>query len=138
MIMGRIMAIDYGGKRTGIAVTDPLQIIAQPLTTVDTKNLFDFLKEYLEKEKVDEIVIGYPMHLDGTDADITEEIKEFAKKIVEKFNIKIDFLDERYTSKRAVQTMVQGGFKKKDRRKKENIDKIAAAIILQDYLETKN
>ncbi len=136
--MGRIMAIDYGGKRTGIAVTDPLQIIAQPLTTVDTKNLFDFLKEYLEKEKVDEIVIGYPMHLDGTDADITEEIKEFAKKIVEKFNIKIDFLDERYTSKRAVQTMVQGGFKKKDRRKKENIDKIAAAIILQDYLETKN
>ena len=132
------MAIDYGGKRTGIAVTDPLQIIAQPLTTVDTKNLFDFLKEYLEKEKVDEIVIGYPMHLDGTDADITEEIKEFAKKIVEKFNIKIDFLDERYTSKRAVQTMVQGGFKKKDRRKKENIDKIAAAIILQDYLETKN
>lgn len=132
------MAIDYGGKRTGIAVTDPLQIIAQPLTTVNTKNLFDFLKEYLEKEKVDEIVIGYPMHLDGTDADITEEIKEFAKKIVEKFNIKIDFLDERYTSKRAVQTMVQGGFKKKDRRKKENIDKIAAAIILQDYLETKN
>ena len=136
--MGRIMAIDYGGKRTGIAVTDPLQIIAQPLTTIETKNLTDFLKNYLEKEQVDEIVIGYPMHLDGTDADIVGEIKDFAKKITEKFNVKIEFFDERYTSKRAVQTMVQGGFKKKDRRKKENIDKIAAAIILQDYLETKN
>ncbi len=132
------MAIDYGGKRTGIAVTDPLQIIAQPLTTIETKNLTDFLKNYLEKEHVDEIVIGYPMHLDGTDADIVGEIKDFAKKITEKFNVKIEFFDERYTSKRAVQTMVQGGFKKKDRRKKENIDKIAAAIILQDYLETKN
>ena len=132
------MAIDYGGKRTGIAVTDPLQIIAQPLTTIETKNLTDFLKNYLEKEQVDEIVIGYPMHLDGTDADIVGEIKDFAKKITEKFNVKIEFFDERYTSKRAVQTMVQGGFKKKDRRKKENIDKIAAAIILQDYLETKN
>lgn len=137
--MARILAIDYGKKRTGLAVTDPLQIIAQPLTTVETKTLEKFLSEYIDKEDVETIVFGYPKHLDNTDADIFPEIKEFAKKISENFpQIHIDFLDERYTSKRAVESMIQAGIKKKKRRVKGNIDKIAATIILQDYLELKN
>jgi len=136
--MSRILAIDYGQKRTGVAVTDPLQIIAQPLTTVETKTLEKFLIEYISKEQVSEIVFGYPKHLNDTDADIVPEIKEFAKKIGNQFpKIHIDFLDERYTSKRAVESMISAGIKKKDRRVKGNIDKIAATIILQDYLEIK-
>lgn len=137
--MSRILAIDYGKKRTGLAVTDPLQIIAQPLKTIPTTELFDFLISYIQQENVTEIVIGHPMRLDGTDADIMPVIKKFANKLKNKFpKISIEFWDERYTSKRAVQSMVQAGIKKKDRRKKENIDKIAATIILQDYMESKN
>jgi putative Holliday junction resolvase len=137
--MARILAIDYGKKRSGIAVTDPMQIIAHPLDTIDTKILIKFLENYIPAEDVIEIVIGYPKHLDNTDADIVPEIKNLAKKIAKKFpKINIEFYDERYTSKRAMQSMIQAGIKKKDRRKKGNIDKIAATIILQDYLETKN
>jgi putative Holliday junction resolvase len=136
--MARILAIDYGQKRTGFAVTDPLQIIAQPLKTVDTQSVMLFLNDYLTNEDVEEIVVGYPKHADNTDADIVPEIKDFVEKIKQKHkSIKISFWDERYTSKRAVQEMIAAGFKKKDRRKKENIDKIAATIILQDYLKTK-
>ncbi len=134
----RIIAIDYGKKRSGIAVTDPEQIIAHPLETVDTKILPKFIDNYLHQQDVEEIVFGHPKHSDDTDAEIFDQIKKFADKIDKKYkNIKINFWDERYTSKRAVKSMVEAGYKKKQRRKKENIDKIAATIILQDYLESK-
>ncbi len=134
----RLLAVDYGKKRTGIAVTDPSQIIAHPLDTIDTNVLNKFFDNYLNQEDVEEIVFGHPMHADGTDADIFAEIKDFADKLSKRFsNIKITFWDERYSSKRASESMVQAGFKKKDRQKKGNIDKIAATIILQDYLQSK-
>lgn len=134
----RILAVDYGKKRTGIAVTDTLQIIAHPLDTIDTKILNKFFENYLNQEEVEEIVFGHPKHADQTDADVFAEIKEFAENLEKKFpNIKFTFWDETYTSKIAVQEMVKAGFKKKDRRAKGNIDKIAATIILQDYLKYK-
>ncbi len=133
--MPRILSIDYGKKRTGIAVTDPLKIIAHPLETVDTNILLKFLDNYFSQEEVEKVIIGHPKHLDNTDADIMPEIIKLSDKLKKKYqNIIFIFWDERYTSKRAVQTMVQAGIKKKDRRKKGNIDKIAASIILQDYL----
>ena len=134
----RLLAVDYGKKRTGIAVTDPTQIIAHPLDTIDTNVLNKFFDNYLNQEDVEEIIFGHPMHADGTDADIFSEIQEFADKLSKRFSrIKIVFWDERYSSKRASESMVQAGFKKKDRQKKGNIDKIAATIILQDYLQSK-
>ncbi len=137
--MSRILSIDYGKKRTGIAVTDPLQIIATALKTVETKNFFLFLNKYLKTEQVEEIVVGHPKHTNNKDAEIMEEIRFFVKKINKMFpNIKTNFYDERYTSKMAVFTMVQAGYKKKTRRKKENLDKISATILLQNYLEYKN
>ncbi len=136
--MSRILSIDYGKKRTGIAVTDPLQIIATALKTVETKTFFEFLDNYLKNEVVEEIVIGHPKHTNNKDADIMSEIRQFAKKINNKYpEIKTAFYDERYTSKMAASVMYQAGYKKKDRRKKENLDKISAAILLQDYLEYK-
>jgi len=135
--MSRILSIDYGKKRTGIAVTDPLQIIAHPLETVDTKIIYKFLENYFSQEEVETVVIGHPKHLDNTDADIMPEIIKFKENLERKFpKIFFVFFDERYTSKRAVQTMVQAGIKKSDRRNKKNIDKIAASIILQDYLSS--
>lgn len=132
----RILAVDYGKKRTGIAVTDPLQIISHPLETIDTKNIFTFFEKYLSEEQVEEIVIGHPKHADDTDALIFKEIKKFAEKLQKKHpNIKLAFQDERYSSKRAMESMIEGGYKKKDRRKKGNIDKMAALIILRDYLQ---
>lgn len=134
----RIIAVDYGKKRTGIAVTDTMQIIAHPLDTIDTKVLNKFFDNYLKQEEVEEIVFGHPKHADQTDADIFPEIKEFAENLGKRFtNIKISFWDESYTSMIASQEMVKAGFKKKDRQKKGNIDKIAATILLQDYLKYK-
>ncbi len=134
----RILAIDYGKKRTGLAVTDPLKIIAHSLETVETSKLNDYIDNYLKKEDVEEIVIGHPKHSDNTDADIFAEIKNFQIKLEKKYpDLIYTFWDERYTSKMAVKSMVEAGFKKKDRRKKENIDKIAATIILQEYLQSK-
>jgi putative Holliday junction resolvase len=134
----RILAIDFGLKRTGLAVTDPLQIIAHALDTVETKVLMVYLIKYFASEKVEEIIIGHPKHADDTDADIMVNIRLFADELSKNFNDKkITFWDERYTSKRASQAMVMAGIKKKDRQKKENIDKIAATILLQDYLEFK-
>ena len=133
--MSRIMAIDYGQKRVGLAVTDPMQIIASPLDTVETKRIFDYLKNYLQKEQVEKIIIGMPYRADGSLPPWAQQIKDFAGKIKEMFpGIEIEFYDERYTSKMAQQALVQGGFKKKDRRKKENLDKISATIMLQEYL----
>lgn len=132
------MAIDYGLKRTGIAVTDPLKIIANALDTFPTSEIIDFLNNYLSKEKVETIVVGYPLNLDDSPTHATAEVEKFIQKLSKKYpEIRIEKEDERFTSKMAVEAMVAGGMKKKDRRKKENIDKISATIILQSYLEKK-
>ena len=135
--MSRILAIDYGGKRTGIAVTDPLQIIATGLTTIDSHQLLPFLKEYFLKEEVELIVIGDPKNWDDTDTHATPLVKTAIKKLEKEFPaIPIKKVDERYTSKMAKDAMLQMGMKKKDRRDKKNVDVIAATIILQEYLQT--
>jgi putative holliday junction resolvase len=133
--MPRILCIDYGKKRTGIAVTDPLKIIASALTTVETNELFPFLKNYFLKEPVELVLIGEPKNLDDSDTHATPLVHQFIKKFKKDFPLmKIETVDERYTSKLAVQSMIEMGMKKKDRQKKENIDQIAAAIMLQEYL----
>jgi putative Holliday junction resolvase len=137
--MGRIMAIDYGGKRTGIAVTDPLQIIATGLTTVASAELIPFLKKYLASEHVELVIIGMPKNWDETDTHGTPLVREAIKKIKKEFpDMKIKEVDERYTSKMAKDAMLQMGLKKKDRRKKEIVDEISATIILQEYLAGKS
>ena len=134
--MGRILAIDYGLKRTGIAVTDPLRIIATGLLTIETSNLLHFIKEYCSKEKVDIFVLGYPLNLDGSPTHGTEPVQRFRKKLENEFPvIPVYYEDERYTSKLAVEAMVQGGVRKKHRSDKSLIDKVSATIILQAYLE---
>ncbi len=133
--MGRILAIDYGLKRTGLAVSDPLKLIASPLETVLTKNLETWLEHYLMKESVDAIVIGKPSKPDKSPTHATGPVLEFEKKMRIKYpDLQIVMEDERFTSKMAQQTMIIGGMKKKDRRDKSNVDKISAAIILQSYM----
>ena len=133
--MGRLLSIDYGRKRTGLAVTDPLQIIATPLTTVPTHQLISYLTTYCQQEEVEKFVLGYPIRLDGSDTDTTSEVKALAKQLEKKFVGKIvDLHDERFTSQLALEAMIAGGTSKKYRRQKENIDKISATIILQSYL----
>ena len=137
--MPRILCIDYGKKRTGIAVTDPLKIIATALTTVETKELIYFLKKYFHQEQVELVLIGEPKNLDESDTHATPLVNEFIQKFKKEFpSFRIEKVDERYTSKLAVQAMVEMGMKKKDRRKKENVDQIAAAIMLQEYLKNIN
>ena len=134
--MGRILAIDYGGKRTGIAVTDPLQIIATGLTTIESKELIPFLKKYFAAEPVELIIIGMPLNWDETDTHGTPLVKEAIKKIQKEFPaIPLKTVDERYTSKMAKDAMLEMGMKKKDRRIKGNVDVIAATIMLQEYLQ---
>lgn len=133
--MGRILCIDYGKKRTGIAVTDPLKIIANALTTVETKELFPFLKNYFQKEEVELVLVGEPKNLDDSDTHATPLVRQFIQKFKKDFSlIKIETVDERYTSKLASRAMVEMGMKKKDRQKKENIDQVAATMMLQEYL----
>lgn len=133
--MGRVVAIDYGKKRTGIAVTDEMQFIASGLTTVDTSNLMVFLKEYFDKEKVEKIIVGEPKQRDGSPSQSEVYIQEFIKKFVEKFpEMPLERLDERFTSKMAFQTMIDSGLSKKQRRNKALVDEISATIILQSYL----
>jgi putative Holliday junction resolvase len=135
--MARIICIDYGGKRTGIAVTDPLQIIATTLTTIESKELIPFLTKYFQREQVELILIGMPTNWDDSDTHGTPLVKQAIKKIEKAFpQMPIKTVDERYTSKMAVQAMVEMGMKKKDRRIKGNVDQIAAAIMLQEYLNT--
>lgn len=134
--MGRIVALDYGAKRVGIAITDPLKIIATPLETVQTKEIINFLKGYDEKEEIEEFVVGFPYDLKGNPTNATPLVKDFVIRLQRGFPGKqISLEDEKYTSKIAIAALVAGGMKKKDRRKKENIDKISATIILQSYLE---
>lgn len=136
--MGRILSIDYGTKRVGIAATDPFQMIASPLTTVDEHKALDFIIDYCNKEEVEVIVIGLPLRLNGEETHATRPAIRFGKLIEEKIpDVIVEFEEEQYTSKKAVEAMVTGGMKKKERRKKENIDKVSAAIILQSYLENK-
>ena len=133
--MGRIIALDYGKKRTGIAVTDPLQIIATGLTTVETQTLFDFLKQYISTEVVEKILIGDPLNLDGTETDSTAAVKHCIRRLKNTFpNIPIVTIDEGYTSKIASKAMVEMGMKKKERQKKGIIDEVAATMMLQEYL----
>lgn len=134
--MARILCIDYGGKRTGIAVTDPFKMIANSLTTIESKELISFLKKYFRQEEVELILIGEPKNWDETDTHGTALVKEAIKKLKKEFpQMPIETVDERFTSKLASQAMVAMGMKKKDRQKKGNIDQIAATIMLQEYLE---
>jgi putative Holliday junction resolvase len=134
--MSRILCIDYGKKRTGIAVTDPLQIIATGLTTVDSWDLISFLKKYFLQEEVELIVIGDPRNLDDSDTHATPLVKQIIKKLETEFPlIPIKKVDERFTSKMAKQAMLEMGMKKKDRRNKRTVDEIAATIMLQEYME---
>lgn len=136
--MGKIIALDFGKKRTGIAVTDDLQIIASGLTTVETKNLMSFIKEYIAKEDVEIIVVGQPKQMNNTDSESEPLILNFLNKLRPQFpKITIIREDERFTSKMAFQTMIDSGLSKKKRRDKSLIDEISATIILQSYLYNK-
>lgn len=134
----RILSIDYGKKRTGIAVTDPMQIIANGLETVETKDLEVFLKAYMEKEEVETIVVGYPRQMDGEDSENMKRITPFVNRLRKLYpEKKIEMYDERFTSVLAHKTMLASGIGKKARQDKALVDKISATIILQEYLESK-
>lgn len=133
--MGRFLAIDYGTKRTGLAVSDPLKIIATALETVETTSLLKYLTDYFKKEQVEAAVIGLPKKLNNTDSETAPAVRAFVEKFKSTFpNIPITTIDERFTSSIAQQTMIAGGMKKKDRQTKGNVDKISAVLILQDFL----
>ncbi|THU40016.1 Holliday junction resolvase RuvX [Niastella caeni] len=133
--MARILSIDYGLKRTGLAVTDPLQIIATGLTTVETPKLIPFLKEYFAKEPVELIIMGEPKNWDESDTHATPLVKKAVEKLKKEFPaMPIKMVDERYTSKLASQAMIEMGLKKKQRQNKALVDEIAATIMLQEYL----
>lgn len=135
IFMARIIAIDYGQKKVGFAVTDELQICANALETIHVSQAFDYLKNYLEKEKVETIVVGEPRKLDNTPSDSTRYIEPFVNRIKKTFpDIKLVRMDERFTSRMAFQTMIDAGLKKKARQDKALVDKISAVIILQTYL----
>ena len=136
--MGRILAIDYGTKRTGLAVTDPLRIIATALETVETAGLINFLAKYFKSETVDEVVIGMPKQMNNTDSETAPAVRKFIVLFSKTFPEKpIQTMDERFTSSIAQRAMLAGGMKKKDRQVKGNVDKISATLILQDYLQMK-
>ncbi|MGZ3692591.1 MAG: Holliday junction resolvase RuvX [Pseudobdellovibrio sp.] len=136
--MPRILAIDYGTKRCGIAVTDNLQIIATALETVPTHTLFSFLENYFAKEKVECMIVGNPKKLDNTPSETAQHVVGFVRKMKEKYpDLKIELLDERFTSVMAKQTMIDSGISKKQRQNKGSVDLISAVLLLQNYLETK-
>ena len=136
--MGRILALDFGKKRTGVAVTDPLQIIASGLATVETKQLLVFLKDYISKEEVDIFVVGLPKQMNNQPSESEHRIQPFIKKLKNSFpNIPIKIEDERFTSKLAFQSMIDSGMKKKQRQNKATIDEISATLILQSFLNRK-
>lgn len=136
--MGRIVAIDYGLKRTGIAVSDPLRIIATPLDTVDTSTLLAFLTRYAQQETVDEFVVGMPKTLLNKDSEIAPYVRKFVEELTKVFPQKpVHLADERFTSTIAQRALIEGGMKKKDRQVKGNVDKISATIILQSFMTSK-
>lgn len=136
--MPRILAIDYGQKRTGIAVTDEMQLIASGLTTIPSETAIAFLKEYFSKEKVERVLIGEPKQMNGEPSESTATIEKFVGLLTDAFpEMKMERVDERFTSKMAFQTMIDSGLKKKQRQNKALIDEISATIMLQDYLSRK-
>ena len=137
--MGRIIGIDYGLKRIGLAVTDPMQMYASPLTTVSSPEFENFIKNYLEGNEVEAFVIGYPVQMNNSPSASVSFINPFIKKLKKTYpHIQIYLADERFTSKMAVRTMIEGGVKKKDRQNKSMIDKISASIILQSFLDSRS
>lgn len=135
--MARLLAIDYGKKRTGIAVSDPLQIIANGLTTVETARIFDFLKSYFEKESVEKVIVGLPKQMNNEASENLPRVEQFVQKLKKLYpHLPVEFYDERFTSKMAHQTMLAGGLKKKDRQNKALVDEISATIILQGFMES--
>jgi putative Holliday junction resolvase len=135
--MPRILAIDYGLKRTGLAVTDPLKIIGTALTTVESPKLIQFLKDYFKKEEVELIVIGEPKNWDESDTHATPLVKKLVEKLKKEFpHMPLKLVDERYTSKMASNAIIEMGIRKKDRRDKSLVDKVAATIILQEYMRS--
>ena len=135
--MAKLIALDYGTKRTGIAVTDDLQIIASGLTTVASHDLFPFLEKYFTENQVEAIILGEPKRLDGTDTHSSQAVRQLKEKLGTTFALPVHMVDERFTSKMAFQTMIDSGLKKKQRQNKALVDEISATIILQSYLETK-
>ncbi len=136
--MGRILAIDYGRRRTGIAVTDTLQIVANGLTTVPTHELIGFLKQYVQKETVDKIVVGQPKQMNNQPSESMRYIEPFLRQLAKQLpQIPVEMYDERFTSVLAHRAMLDGGMKKSARRDKAIVDEISATIILNDYLESK-
>jgi putative Holliday junction resolvase len=136
--LGRIVALDYGNKRSGVAVTDPGQRIASPLTTVATHDLMHFLQDYLEQEEVDLLVVGHPRQMDFSDSESMKQIRYFVQAFKKRFTrIPVEWFDERFTSKMAMDALVAGGMKQTGRRVKGNLDKVSAALLLQSYLENK-
>ncbi len=137
--MGRILAIDYGQKRVGLAVTDELQIIATGLDTIHVKDIMQYLKDYVKREKVDRFVVGEPVQMNNQPSDAQRFTEPFVKNLRKQFpNIAVDRFDERFTSKLAHDTMLTAGLKKKDRQNKALVDKISATMILQSYLHSKS
>ena len=136
--MARLLALDYGTKRVGIAITDEFQMIASGLCTIRAHDCMDFLKDYLSKEFVSDIVIGLPKDLNNKKTDATPFVKGFAKQIRKEFpDLDVHFIDERFTSKIAFQSMIDGGLKKKDRQNKALVDEVSATLILQSFMEQK-
>ena len=137
--MGRILGIDYGTKRIGLAITDPLQIFASPLTTVSPREFDKFIEDYLKREEVDAFVIGYPLQMNNQPGVTVNYINPFIKKLKGKFPEKhIHLIDERFTSQMALRTMIDGGVKKSDRKDKSMVDKISASIILQSFIDNRS
>jgi putative Holliday junction resolvase len=135
--MGRILAIDYGKKRTGLAVSDPMKMIAGGLTTLSSPDVIVFIKEYMEKEDVDLIILGEPRQLNYEPSENGQRVEIFKKNLIRAIpSVTVAMVDERFTSALAHQAMLQGGLKKKDRRNKELVDELSAVILLQSYLET--
>ncbi|RPH32103.1 MAG: Holliday junction resolvase RuvX [Bacteroidales bacterium] len=137
--MGRILALDIGRKRTGVAVTDPLKIIANGLSTIPTETIIDFLTRYFTKESVEIVVVGMPKQLNNQPSEAVKYVQPVINRIRKVFpNLQLELVDERYTSKMAFQTMIDGGLSKKDRQNKALVDTISATIILQSYMESKS
>ena len=139
LYMGRLIGIDYGRKRVGIAVTDPGQMIASGLTTVGAHEIFDFIRDYTAKEKVDAFIVGLPKQMNNQPSESAGFVNSFVTGLSRKFpNIPVHMVDERFTSKMAVRAMIDGGLKKKQRQNKALVDSISAALILQSYMERNN
>jgi putative Holliday junction resolvase len=137
--VGRILAIDYGNRRTGIAVTDPGQVIASPLDTVATHELMHYLESYFSDENVELLVVGRPRKPDNSESEVLKQIRFFVHAFKKRFSgIRVEWVDERFTSAMAAKALREGGMKKTDRRLKGNVDKVSAALILQSFLERRN